>query len=102
MTSRRALLAGFLLALLLALGFAGNAIRTALRVSEQPVQVEPWMTPGLVAHTYGLDPEALAAALGVVPGSAKGMTIEEIANARGLAVDDLVAAVQLAIEAARP
>lgn len=50
---------------------------------------EPWMTPGYIAHSWGLDPEQLARTLGATPG--RRMTLEDIARARGLPVAALIA-----------
>lgn len=97
MSGRRGLVAAFLLALGLALGFAGHALWTALRVAEAPTSVEAWMTPGLVIETYGIAPQALAEVLGLAPGSAKGKTLAEIAEEQGIAVEALVARVQAAV-----
>lgn len=100
MSGRRALAAGFALALLAALVFAGHAVWVAVRVAGEPALVEEWMTPGLVMRTYGIAPEALAAALGIAPGTAKGETLAEIAEAQGVPVEEVVARVQAAVEAA--
>jgi hypothetical protein len=99
-SGRGRLMLGFALALGLALAFAGHAVWVALRVAEEPALVEDWMTPGLVMRTYGLSPEVLAGALGVDPGSAKGKTLAEIAEAQGVPVEAVVARVQTAVEAA--
>jgi hypothetical protein len=73
-----------------------------VRVADDPVLVEDWMTPGLVMRTYGIAPEVLAGVLGIEPGSAKGKTLAEIAEAEGVPAEALVARVQAAIEAAGP
>jgi hypothetical protein len=99
-TGRRALVAAFVLAVAAALAFAGHAVWVASRVAGEPPLVEDWMTPGLVAKTYGLPAEALARALGVVPGSAKGQTLAEIADRQGVPVAEVLARVQAAVEAA--
>lgn len=52
----------------------------------------PWMTPGYIAHSWEIDPKALTAALGVEPGSRP--TLQDIARARGVAVDDVLREVE--------
>lgn len=49
---------------------------------------EAWMTPGYIAHSWDIDREALVATLGVEPGS--GPTLQDIARARGVAVDEVL------------
>ncbi len=102
MSGRRALVAAFILALALAGAFAGHAVWVATQVAGEPPLVEDWMTPGLVMRTYGIAPEALADALRIAPGSAKGETLAEIAKAQGVSVDEILGRVQAAIEAAAP
>jgi hypothetical protein len=102
MSGRRALVIAFILALALAVSFAGHAVWVATRVAGEPPLVEDWMTPGLVMRTYGITPEALADAMRIAPGSAKGETLAEIAKAQGISVDELLGRVQAAIEAAAP
>ncbi len=92
----------FILALALAVAFAGHAVWVATRVAGEPPLVEDWMTPGLVTRTYGITPEALADALTIAPGSAKGETLAEIAKSQGVSVDEILGRVQAAIEAAAP
>ena len=50
---------------------------------------EAWMTPGYVAHSWGIDPQDLARAIGAPPG--RRQTLEDIARDRGLTVDQLIA-----------
>jgi hypothetical protein len=93
-TGRRALVAAFVLATLLSLAFAGHALWVVTYLSESRRPVEAWRTPGYVARASDVPSEALAEALGVAQGSAKGKTLEEIAKVRGVPVASLVAAVQ--------
>ena len=96
----RGLVPGFVLALVLTLGFAGHALWSAQRLAEPtPAGIEPWMTAGLIGESYGLDPEAVDVLLGVPPGSAKGLTLAEIAAARGVPVAEVTAQVQRAVDA---
>lgn len=83
---------GFLLALAVTLFFL---VRLALFTvywsdpAHRHIAPEPWMTPGYIAHSWGLPPQELAEALGAPPGER--MTLEEIAEARGIPVADLLA-----------
>ena len=49
---------------------------------------EGWMTPGYIAHSWGLDPQELSRALNAPPGQRK--TLDEIARDRGIPVSDLL------------
>lgn len=49
---------------------------------------EAWMTPGYVAHSWGLDPDQVSQALGSAPGRRR--TLEDIARAQGVPVDRLL------------
>ncbi|MCU4653804.1 hypothetical protein N8I71_13245 [Roseibacterium sp. SDUM158016] len=64
---------------------------------EQPL--EGWMTPGYVAHSYGLDRDAFRDALRIPPGTRA--TFEELAAARGVPLEDMLAGVETAIAAVR-
>jgi hypothetical protein len=90
----RWLIAGFALALALALSFAGHALWTVTHLRKASAPVESWMTPGYVLHTFRIAPEALATALGVDPGTARGRTLEEIAADRGIPPQALIATIQ--------
>lgn len=94
MSGRRGIVAAFLLALLLALGFAGHAVWTVLVVAREPAPVEAWMTPGLIAKSYGITPKDLAAILNLGPDEVEGRTLDEIAAAEGMPVTALVAALE--------
>lgn len=89
----------FVLAVILALGFAGRAARLALDWNRGPAPVEDWMTPRYIVHSYGIDPNLLAQVLGKVPGESPLDTLAEIARARGVQVADLVAEVQALVAA---
>lgn len=54
---------------------------------------EPWMTPGYIAHSWGLDPDTVIAALGVVPRPGERPTLEQIAKDRGVPVEVVIAEV---------
>jgi hypothetical protein len=65
--------------------------------------VEGWMTPGFVARSWDLPPEAIRAALPPpVDGTAdRRRTLEAIATAEGIALPDLIARVEAAIAGTR-
>lgn len=96
-TGPRWLIAAFGLAVGLFLAFSLHALWVVTHLADAPGPVEGWMTPGYVQRSYDVAPEALAGALGVAPGTARGQTLEEIAKARGLSVEALLAAVQAVV-----
>ena len=89
----------FILAVVLAAGFAARAIKLALDWDRAPPVVEAWMTPRYIVHSYHIDPQVLAEVLDKRPGESPRDTLAEIARARGLPVADLTAAVQALITA---
>ena len=60
---------------------------------------EAWMTPGYVAHSWGLDPQELGARLGVAPGTRP--TLDDIARARGVPVAQVIADLTALLEESR-
>jgi hypothetical protein len=90
----RWLVAGFALALLLTLFFAGHALWTVTHLRDSHAPVEDWMTPGYVVRVYDIPPETLAETLGVEPKEARGRTLEDLAEERGIPAQALVGAVQ--------
>jgi hypothetical protein len=66
---------------------------------DEPIQ--PWMTVGMVARSYDVPRDRLAAVAGVDPEARDRRTLAEIASARGLPVSDLVAALQAEIDRTR-
>jgi hypothetical protein len=63
--------------------------------------IEPWMTPGYVAHSWGVPRELAFEALGLPPAPGGPRSLQELAADRGVAVDDLAQELQAAIEAFR-
>ncbi|MFN3293116.1 MAG: hypothetical protein ACK4S2_09960 [Gemmobacter sp.] len=99
MTRRRWLLAGLGLALLLAAFFLIRAALVLAGWGPDPTRpVEGWMTPRYLVRVYGLEPAALAPALGLEPGSAPRESLASIAARKGIPLADLIATV----EALRP
>jgi len=93
----RWLIAAFVLALVLALAFAGHALWVVSHLDGGQNPVQGWMTPGYVIHAYSVPPEVLAQVLGIDPGTARGRTLDDIAADRGIPVDVLIAAVQAVV-----
>lgn len=98
---RHPLLAGaFALSVVLALVFAGRFVVqfTYWQMHrEQPVRA--WMTPGYVARSWGLDPRDVAAVIDYRFEHGKRLTLEDIARARGVPVETLVADLERKVEA---
>lgn len=100
--ARPFILAAFLLASLLAAGFAVRATVRLVqwaRYAEEPIQ--PWMTVGFIAHVRDVDPRVLAEALGLPDDRRDRRTLAEIAADEGRPVSELTAAAENAAAAAR-
>jgi hypothetical protein len=100
--SRPVLTSAFLLACAVTLFFAGQlVVFTAYWAMHREMPVEPWMTVGYVARSWGLDPRQLDAAAGLPVPEVKGrpQPLAEIARDRGVAVADVISQVEAAIEA---
>jgi hypothetical protein len=100
--SRPILTSAFLLACALTLFFAGRFVVQAVYWSshdEAPVQ--PWMTVGYVARSWGLDPHAIDTLAGLPTPEVKGhpQPLAEIAKDRGVPVETLIEAVETAVDA---
>ncbi len=54
-------------------------------------QIEPWMTPRYLAHSWDLTPEQVARALDISPDTARGITLGEIARQKGISLEELTA-----------
>ncbi len=92
------LASAFVLFTLLALVFAGRfATRVAYWSTHQNQPVAEWMTVGYIAHSWHLDPHDLEAQAGLPPPAGHPLTLGEIAAQRGVRVDQIVAAVEVAI-----
>lgn len=63
--------------------------------------IAPWMTPGYVAHSWGIPRDLAFETLGLPPASGRPRTLEEIAADRGLTVDALAEDLRAAIAAFR-
>jgi hypothetical protein len=91
----------FLLACAVTLFFAGRlAVYTVYWANHREIPVEPWMTVGYIARSWGLEPRALDAAAGLPSPESPGrpQSLAEIAHERGVPVAEVVADVEIAIE----
>lgn len=94
------LTSAFLLACAVTLFFAGRLVFfTAYWATHREVPVEPWMTVGYVARSWGLDPRLLDAAAGLPEPQVKGhpQSLAEIARDRGVPVAEVIAGVEAAV-----
>lgn len=94
------LTSAFLLACAVTLFFAGRfTVYTAYWATHQEVPVEPWMTVGYVARSWGIDPRTLDEAAGLPEPEVKGrpQPLVEIARDRGVPVAEVIADVEAAL-----
>lgn len=102
--ARPVLTSAFLLACAVTLVFAGRfTVYTVYWASHREVPVEPWMTVGYVARSWGLDPRELDAAAGLPLPEEKGrpQPLSEIARDRGVPVTEVIAEVEAAVATLR-
>ncbi|PKP71067.1 MAG: hypothetical protein CVT82_03655 [Alphaproteobacteria bacterium HGW-Alphaproteobacteria-4] len=91
-TNRWALI-GFLLAAVAVLFFAVRMLVSTIYWADPAHRngpIEGWMTPGMVARSRHLPPEAVADALGLDRGTSRRTTLAEIAAARGVPLEALI------------
>ena len=69
--------------------------------AHQDQAIEPWMTPGYVAHSWGIPREIAFEALGLPPAPGGPRSLQDLAAERGLSPDALAAELQAAIDAFR-
>lgn len=100
-TERRGLFLAFCAAALITVFFAARGVFFAVYWSDpahrdQPI--EGWMTPGYIAHSWGVSPELVIQTLDLGQGEgSRRKTLSDIAKARGVDVEVLIAALQDAI-----
>lgn len=102
--ARPVLTMAFLLACAMTLFFAGRfTVYTVYWATHREVPVEPWMTVGYVARSWGLDPRTLDEAAGLPLPEEKGrpQPLSEIAQDRGVPVAEVIAEVEAALAALR-
>lgn len=102
----RLLVIAFGLAVLLTLFFALRLALATLYWSDPAHLQQPperWMTPGYVARSWQVSPQALATALGLAPDAApRGQTLDDIATAQDKPVETLIAELTLFLNAQQP
>ena len=92
------LVLAFALALALSAFFAGRIVVSAVYWSSHRQEtLSPWMTLGYVGRSWGVDPRALNGAAGLNLPEGSRLTLAEIAQARGVAVADLIDTLDQAI-----
>lgn len=93
------LVSAFVLAVALSLFFAGRIVVQGIYWSQHRQQpVEAWMTVGYVGKSWGLDPREIDARAGLpTPERGHPFTLDQIAKDRGVAVADIIAAVEATI-----
>lgn len=92
--------AAFAVALALTLFFAGQfAVRVIYwsNPAHHNQQVEGWMTVGYIGKSWGLDPREIDAEAGLPLPEGHPLTLQQIATARGVPVEEIIAEVQAAI-----
>ena len=94
------LTSAFVLACGVTLFFAGRfVVYTAYWATHREMTVEPWMTVGYVARSWGLDPRELDETAGLPAPEVKGkpQPLSEIARDRGVPVAQVIGEVEAAI-----
>jgi hypothetical protein len=102
-TGRDPVLTGIMLLLLaLGTGFGTHAVWMASTrlLAGGPGQVEGWMTPRHVISAFGLPRDDLAPVLGLAGDDTPFATLNDLAAARGIPADALLAQVQAAVDRA--
>ena len=90
----------FALALVATLAFATRSAMYAVYWSDpahRDQRVQPWMTPRYVAHSWKLSPVVMGSALGQVDMPDRRRTLQDLADERGVPVEDLIGAIEAAI-----
>lgn len=87
----------FLAALTATMFFAFDILSDAKNWKDpkhRDVVPQVWMTPMYIAHSWKVDPKELGSAIGLTEKPKKRTTLEDIANARGVPVAQIIAEVQ--------
>lgn len=95
------LIAAFLMSVAVVVIFGVRAFHRAphRKVDER---IRPWMSLPYVAHSYRVPPHVLYEALDLPPKPRDRRSIKQIARAQNLPVQEVILALQQAIERARP
>lgn len=93
----RLIAAAFLLAVALSSFFGFRLVDRALywaNPAHHGMAPEPWMSPGLIEHSWHLPPQSLAPVIGIAPDQARRRSLTEIADMMGEPVDRLIARIR--------
>lgn len=97
---------GFVIAVLVMLFFTLRLALSAVYWSDPDHLRQPperWMTPGYIARSWNLPPEDVASTLGLDPDiAARRQTLDEIATARGVSIESLIADLAAHLEERSP
>ncbi|MCJ7873598.1 hypothetical protein [Phaeobacter sp. J2-8] len=99
----RLLVTGFALALAVMLFFALRTVSFWIYWNDpahRNQDIEGWMTPRYVAHSWAVPPKVVADVMGLEPGGPR-VTLHQMAENRGETLDALVARIMAAILAHR-
>ncbi|MEZ5752204.1 MAG: hypothetical protein R3D60_09635 [Paracoccaceae bacterium] len=97
---RLALRIGFAAALLFVAVFAVRTVASLIYWSDEAHQEQPiegWMMPGYVGRSWGVPREVIEAALGAQDGAPSRRSLEQIAEAQGITLPELIARIEMAI-----
>lgn len=61
-------------------------------------RIEPWMTPGYVARSHGLEQAEISAMLALPPDTPRGLTLQQLARMTGRDTATLIADLQRSID----
>ena len=94
------LASAFLLATLVMLAFAGSfAVRLVYWQIHAEEDVQAWMTVGYVGHSWGIKPLLIDETAGLPPPvDGHPLTLQEIADQRGVPVSAIISEVEAALE----
>ena len=104
--SRRWLIAGLVVLIVLGLAVAGLSARRMFRRPRGPLPprqtdvslIAGWMTMPYVSRTFGVPPDELFKGVGIARQGNERKSINELASAAGRAPDELVAALQATVK----
>lgn len=82
----------FIAAVVVTVFFAGRLILFSVYWADPAHRHQPlegWMTPRYVAHSYELPPEVVRQALNLTPDHGRRQTLEQIAEERGMTLEEV-------------
>lgn len=93
----------FAVSVLMLIAFSGSFIwRLAYWQMHAREEVQAWMTVGYVGHSWGIKPALIDEQAGLpLPEKGHPYTLQEIADQRGVPVEDIIARVNEAVAAIR-